>query len=160
MKKIFAAAALLAAVMIMAGCQGGKNEETAAFTAKPTQSTTTVATVEEVEQIPAADPTEMKSLFKAPKEAVEIDMTLDDPSTPEMKFLFDDKKRVVGIYYTIKEHPIMVNYGYDDSTSSVKIVTFAESVIVDQKKIDLPAFDETAGFAEKDGYYFKGYKFE
>lgn len=162
MKKIIAAGMLLAAVISMAGC--GAAEGTATFTAKPTQSTTTTTTAaagtEVLEQMPEVDHNEMKNLYKVPAEVVKIDTSLEDPSTAEMKFLFDNKKRVVGISYMIGEHPIMVNYGYDDATKSVRIVAFAESAIVDEKKIDLPEFDETAGFAEKDGYYFNGYKFE
>lgn len=159
MKKRFTAALMLAAVIAMCGCQSRANEDAATFTARPTESTTTTTTVMPVQELPEVDPEEMKALFKTPAEAVQIDTSLDDPSTAEMKFLFDDKKRIVGISYMIGEHPIMVNYAYVDE-KSVKIVAFAESAIVDQKKYDLPAFDETAGFTEKDGYYFKGYKFE
>ena len=160
MKKKIAAAVMLAAVISMCSCSTRANEDAATFTAKPTESTTTTTTAFVQQQLPEVDADEMKGLFKTPVDTVRIDPSQDDPSTAEMKFLFDDKKRVVGIYYTISEHPIMVNYGYDDSTNSVKIITFAESVIVDEKKIELPAYDAAAGFAEKDGYYFRGYKFE
>lgn len=159
MKKKIAAALMLAAVIGMCGCQSRASEDAATFTAKPTESTTTTVSVTPVQELPEVDPDEMKSLFKAPAQTVQIDTTQEDPSTAEMKFLFDDKKRIVGISYMIGEHPIMVNYAYVEDTS-VKIVAFAESVIVDQKKYDLPAFDAAAGFTEKDGYYFYGYKFE
>ena len=163
MKKIVAAGMLLAAIVSMAGC--GAAEGTATFTAKPTQSTTTTttaaaATAAPADQLPPVDHDEMKNLYKAPAEVVTIDTAQEDPSTAEMKFLFDNKKRVVGISYMIGEHPIMVNYAYDDATKSVKIIAFAESAIVDEKKIDLPELDESAGFTEKDGYYFNCYKFE
>ena len=76
-----------------------------------------------------------------------------------IKFIFeeDEKARISGIYYTINDHLVMVNYAYTDD-NKVKIVAFAESTLVADLEFVLPEYDPNAGFTEHDGYYFKGYK--
>ena len=158
MKKT-ATAALAAALMIaLSGCGKG-NEDAATFTAKPTEKTE--APVTEVVPESQPDPAEMAKLYKTPSQFESIDTSLPDPSTATIKFIFeeDEKARISGIYYTIDDHLVMVNYAYTDD-NKVKIVAFAESTLVADLEFTLPEYDPDAGFTEHDGYYFKGYKFD
>ena len=158
MKKTVIAALSAALMIALSGC-GKANEDAATFTAKPTEKTEApVADVVEESQL---DPAEMTKLYKTPSQFETIDTSLEDPSTATMKFIFeeDEKARISGIYYTIDDHLVMVNYAYTDD-NKVKIVAFAESTLVADLEFALPEYDPNAGFTEHEGYYFKGYKFD
>jgi ABC-type glycerol-3-phosphate transport system substrate-binding protein len=158
MKKICAAVIAAAALTTLAGCGSDAQKSEVAEITRAQSITTTQA--QQSAEMPEYSADELKPLYKAPADFVKIDTTLDDPTTGEMRFLYDGKGRVVCEAYTISEHPVRVDYGYDDTEKKVKIVAFMENRVVDEKSIDLPDYDETVGFADKEGYYFKGYKFE
>ncbi|MCR5120949.1 MAG: hypothetical protein K6B74_00855 [Ruminococcus sp.] len=161
MKKICAAALLAAALTVLAGCGSeAEKSEVAEITRAQSRDSAQAQQTQQPEELPDFSTDELKPLYKAPADFVKIDMTLDDPTTGEMKFLYDGKGRVVCEAYTVENHSVRVDYAYDDNANKVKIVAFMENRLVDEKSIDLPAYDDTVGFAEKDGYYFKGYKFD
>ena len=154
-KKITAAVIAAAAVIAMAGCSDGQTED-AAKSAPVSSAAASSDSAKSAE----AEFSELQAIFKKPAEFVSLDTSQDDPSTAEIKLLYDDKKRIVGAYYTIEGHPIMANYAYDDNKNTVEILTFAESYIIDQTELQLPAYDAEAGFTENNGYYFRGYRFD
>ncbi|MBQ9414337.1 MAG: hypothetical protein IJU16_04330 [Clostridia bacterium] len=95
--------------------------------------------------------------YRLPAQAVKIDMTASDPTSSEMQFVYDDSGRITQCYYAIGGQQIYVSYMYQEN--SVTLYAFMNSVVAANVEIPLPAFDASVGFAEKDGYYFKGYAF-
>ena len=93
--------------------------------------------------------------YKTPAEAVSIDLTKDDPSNDEMRFVFDDEGKVTQCYYKIGDQQIYVNYTYNDG--SVQIYAFMGDILVADETIELSAYDAEKGFTVIEGYYFKGF---
>lgn len=97
-------------------------------------------------------------VFKTPAEVVEIDFEKDDPTTDEMKFVYDDEGRIIQCYYNLEGHEIFISYTYEDET--VQIYAFSDSIVAADEQISLPGqYDSSIGFSEYQGYYFKGYQF-
>ncbi|MBO4870179.1 MAG: hypothetical protein J5585_10765 [Clostridia bacterium] len=95
------------------------------------------------------------SAYKKPADAVKLDLTKDDPSNDDMRFVYDDDGRVTQCYYKISGEQVYVSYTYKDG--SAQIYAFLGEILVADETIDLPAFDAEKGFSEIDGYYFKGF---
>ena len=160
MKKYAAAAAVMAAMIAFAGCGKG-SDDAATFTAKPAAHTEAAESAVD-ESIP--DDEEMKRAFKKPADLEKVDTSLEDPSTAAMKFIFDDdSKRITGVFYSFGDYVVSVTYSYSDD-NKVRIIAGmqfgSKFITADDAEFTLPAYDESVGIAEHEGYYFKGYKFE
>ena len=106
----------------------------------------------------------MKRAFKKPSDFERVDMSLADPSTAAMKFIFDDEnKRITGVFYSVGDYVVSVTYSYTDD-SKVRIVAGmqfgSKFITADDAEFTLSAYDESVGITEHEGYYFKGYKFD
>lgn len=98
------------------------------------------------------------STYRAPAEVVEIDLTAEDPSNADIRFVYDELGRVSICYYKINGQVVSVNYNYQDDY--VQIFAFMGEFVAADEMIDLPGeFDASEGFSKIDGYYFKGYDF-
>lgn len=117
---------------------------------------------EDDEYVGVGNPTEETevdiSTYRAPAEVVEIDLTAEDPSNADIRFVYDELGRVSICYYKINGQVVSVNYNYQDDY--VQIFAFMGEFVTADEKIELPGeFDASAGFSQIDGYYFKGYDF-
>ena len=97
--------------------------------------------------------------FVKPSKAVSPDLSKSDPSDDSIKFLFDDKGRVASYKYKADQKEYMVTYTYKDDTKKIDIYGFSGDIVVAEEHFDMPDFDDTQGFAEKDGFFFNKYKF-
>ena len=97
--------------------------------------------------------------FVKPSAAVSPDLSKPDPSDDSIKFLFDDKGRVQSCKYTAGQKEYMVTYTYKEDTKMIDIYGFSGSIVVAEEHFDMPDFDDSQGFCEKDGYFFNKYKF-
>lgn len=94
------------------------------------------------------------SVYKKPADTVSVDLTKDDPSNDEMRFVFDDNGKVTQCYYNIGDQQVYVNYTYKDG--AVQIYAFMGEVVAADELIEISEYDAEKGFTVIDGYYFKG----
>lgn len=97
--------------------------------------------------------------FVKPSKAVSPDLSKSDPSDDSIKFLFDDKGRVASYKYKADQKEYMVTYTYKDDTKKIDIYGFSGDIVVAEEHFDMPDFDDSQGFIEKDGFFFNKYKF-
>lgn len=95
------------------------------------------------------------SLYKKPADAVSIDLTKEDPSNDDIRFVFDDLGRVTQCYYKLDDVQVYVSYSYEDG--SAHIYAFMNDIVAAEEQIQVSSFDSEKGFSVIDGYYFKGY---
>ena len=94
------------------------------------------------------------SAYKKPADVVSIDLTEDDPSNDEIRFVFDNEGKVTQCYYNIGDQQVYVNYTYKDG--SVQIYAFMGEVLVADETIEISEYSAEKGFSSIEGYYFKG----
>lgn len=99
---------------------------------------------------------EILSEYKPPADIIEISPSEEDPSNEEIKFEYDDSGRISKCYYDINNLDMYQAYSYTDD--SVHIYTFSGSIIIDDITFEVEAYDESIGFLEYNGYYFKNVK--
>lgn len=97
--------------------------------------------------------------FVLPSKAVSPDLSKSDPSDDNIKFIFDAKGRVESYKYKADQKEFMVTYSYKEDQKKVDIYSFSGDIIVGEEHFELPDFDDSQGFIEKDGYFFNKYKF-
>ena len=97
------------------------------------------------------------SAYQAPADFAEIDMAKEDPSNDRIRFGYDAEGRISRCDYEIDGQQVYVNYVYEDG--QVQIYAFMGEFLVADEHIDLSEFDASVGFAEYNGYFFKGYEF-
>ena len=95
------------------------------------------------------------SAYKKPADVVSIDLTKDDPSNDEIRFVFDNEGKVTQCYYNIGDQQVYVNYTYKDG--SVQIYAFMGEVLVADETIDISEYNMEKGFTAIKGYYFNGF---
>ena len=113
------------------------------------------ASTEKVTTVAAPD------LVKPEDVAGKLDLKKEDPSNDNVKFSFDEEGRVIECAYTKGDNSFYVGYTYRDG--EVDVNTFVtdkdgNAFTVDSRSYKTGAFDKSAGFTEKDGYYFNGFK--
>lgn len=145
-KAIFLIALILMSVLVVCGCSG-KNGSNSNDATESDQETTNHAenNNDEVDL----------SAYKKPADVVNIDLSKDDPSNDEMRFVFDDDGKVTQCYYQIGDQQVYVNYTYKDG--SAQIYAFMGDILVADELIDISEYSAEKGFAAIEGYYFKGF---
>ena len=147
MKKVNClAAVILMAALIFCGCSG--NQKDSAKKGTESEQQTTNQSENKNDEVDL-------SAYKKPADAVSIDLTKDDPSNDEIRFVFDNEGKVTQCYYKIGDQQIYVNYTYNDG--SVQIYAFMGDILVADETIELSAYDAEKGFTVIEGYYFKGF---
>ena len=143
MKKwIGLAAVALSATLVFCSCSGGQNKDADQGAGAEQQTGETTE-----------KPVDL-SLYKKPAEVVTLDLSKEDPSNDEMRFVYDDAGRVSQCYYNIEDEEIYVNYKYEDG--AVQIYAFIRAVVVADERIEISEYSADQGFTEINGYYFKG----
>lgn len=94
------------------------------------------------------------SAYKKPAEAVSIDLSKDDPSNDDMRFVFDDEGKVSQCYYKVGDQQVYVNYTYKEGIA--QIYAFMDDVLVADETIRISEYSAKQGFVSIEGYYFKG----
>ena len=148
MKKTLAAILCLTAVLLTA-CSGDGSSAAAP------ESSSSQSSAEAAESYVAKVQDEIGYVY--PADAISPDLSKDDPSDDNIRFIYDDKGRVTTYKFTANEKVFMICYEYKDNT--VNVTGFVDDVVGDSRTFQLPEFDASAGFTEYGGYFFKGYKF-
>ncbi|MBR1738818.1 MAG: hypothetical protein IJ737_00860 [Ruminococcus sp.] len=155
MKKITAITAAVILASMLCACGDKSSDSTGTKeTSAPSGNTATAEETNENKETPEPD----EFGYLKPADAFDIDLTADDPSTEDVKFVYDDEGRVVSIAYLVNGKQILVSYNYE-SADTVTVIAFADDTVAAMFDLPLPSFDPTAGFTEHEGYYFKGYAF-
>lgn len=80
--------------------------------------------------------------------------TKDTPDlTQELAFDYDNKLRIITVYYLIDKDQYISSYTYDDENKKLTITTFFEGVVVDEKVFTYDKINTTQGVGIVDGYY-------
>lgn len=96
---------------------------------------------------------EIVSSYKPPAEVLNIDLSKDDPSNDDIMFSYDSKGRISNCRYTTDGIEYNQIYNYDDAEKKVTITTYSNSIVVDEKIIDLSDYSNNGFFDIVDGYY-------
>ena len=100
-------------------------------------------------------------LVKPADVAGKINLKAEDPSNDNVKFGFDSEGRVSECSYKKDDVSFYVGYTYRDGEVDVNVFATdkdAAAFVVKSLTYKTGAFDKSAGFIEKDGYYFNGFK--
>ncbi len=146
MKKVISLiAVILMAALIFCGCSDNQKDSTNKNTESEQQT--------ENQSENKNDEIDL-SAYKKPADVVSIDLTKDDPSNDEIRFVYDDDGRVTQCYYKIGEQQVYVNYTYKEA--SAQIYAFMGEVLVADEVIEISEYSAEKGFSSIEGYYFKG----
>lgn len=155
-KLIYSAAAVLMAAVIVCGCtgcidnnssNGGENNDTI------NTGSITDTNSQQQEQLENSDDTVDPDAYKKPADTVNIDMTSDDPSNDDIRFVIEEGK-VTQCYYNIGGQEVFASYKYNDD-GTVEIYAFMGEFLVADDVVEIPAELSDESFMEIDGYYFK-----
>ena len=164
MKKLnsLAAAALMAAV-IACGCTGCTDNDSNSGTSNNANNnannnassvTSESSAPEQQEQQPESNDENVDlDAYKKPADVVSIDLTKDDPSNDDIRFVIEEGK-VTQCYYNIGEQEIYVNYKYNED-GTVQIYAFMGPIVAADDVVEIPDDIPDESFMEIDGYYFK-----
>ena len=153
-KRIHAIAALLA-LLLAGGCGAGTQSVPQDQTSQAVN-----AAAEDETAMPAddtgADIDAVLAAYQPPADLFSVDLTAEDPSTQDIRFLYDEAGRIDRCTYRIDDQEVILSYSYDED--AVHIFGFLGSIIVADETIPVSgAFDPGAGFSVAQGYYLKGY---
>ncbi len=93
---------------------------------------------------------------KAP-ELYQLDLSLHDPSTKDVRFCFDEENYLISYMYPLDGRQILVTYSYEGRT--ITIIAFA-----DNERVDVQVFTAASDFDPEipmgiyKGYYIRGYQ--
>ena len=162
MKRTLIALLCISAVMLTAcgddssssSRSSASSSKTTTAAAKTTKSTEAddKTTTEKAEETPPADLS-----FVLPADAVDPDLSKDDPSDDSIRFTYDSDGRVESYKYDAGDKSFIVSYVYKES--DVQIYAYSGEIMVADEKFSLPEFDPDGGFTTHEGFFFKGYKF-
>ncbi len=99
-------------------------------------------------------------LVKPADVAGKIDLKAEDPSNDKVAFGFDSEGRVSECSYKKGDVSFYVGYTYRDGEVDVNVFATdkdSNAFVVDSLTYKTGSFDKSAGFTEKDGYYFNGF---
>ena len=146
MKKVISLiAVILMTALIFCACSGNQKDNVKKDTESEQQTTNRSESKNDEVDL---------SAYKKPADVVSIDLTEDDPSNDEIRFVFDNEGKVTQCYYNIGDQQVYVNYTYKDG--SVQIYAFMGEVLVADETIEISEYSAEKGFSSIEGYYFKG----
>lgn len=158
MKKLnsLAAAALMAAVIACGctGCTDNDSNNSTSNNANNNANNNASSAPEQQEQQPESNDENVDlGAYKKPADAVSIDLTKDDPSNDDIRFVIEDGK-VTQCYYNIGEQQVFASYSYKED-GTVEIYAFMGEILVADDIVEIPNEISEESFMEIDGYYFK-----
>lgn len=118
--------------------------------AKPNDNTANTQSIE----VNQEESNDSGIVYKTPSDAVEIDLTAEDPSNDQIQFSYDENNRISQCQYQIDGHTIKLVYSY--SGNSIQIYAFSDEYVAADETFTVSSYDANAGFTSYNGYYFRG----